>query len=193
VVAWQDNSSGNYEIYVKKWNGSSWVDIGAGSSSSGGISNSAGDAALPSIVLDSSNNPYVVWYDDNIGWPNYEVYVKHWDGGAWVELNGSATGGGISNNSGHSYYAVMALDTSNKPVVAWMDDTNGNWEIYIKRWNGSAWVEIGTGSASGGGISNNNGSSEEPALALDSSGNPVVAWDDNTSGDYEIYLKRWQP
>ena len=32
--------------------------------------------------------------------------------------------------------------------------------------------------------------SEEPAMAIDSSGNPHVVWYDNTPGNYEIYYKK---
>ena len=58
-------------------------------------------------------------------------------------------------------------------------------EIYIKQWNGSSWEEIGTGSASGGGISNTSGDSKNPSIAINDSGNPIGAWSDNTSGNNE--------
>ena len=43
-------------------------------------------------------------------------------------------------------------------------------------WQRINWEEIGTGSASGGGISNAHGCSGYPSLAISNSGNPVVAW-----------------
>ena len=47
----------------------------------------------------------------------------------------------------------LALDDAGEPVVAWMDRASGFWEIYVKRFDGASWVEVGAGSASGGGIS----------------------------------------
>jgi hypothetical protein len=91
---------------------------------------------------------------------------------------GSGTGGGISRNRGSSELPSMKIDAFGNPVVAWCDDTSGNRGIYVLRWNGSAWVEVGTGSASGGGISNNVGDSSWPSLALDASGYPIVVWND---------------
>jgi len=192
VVAWWDNSSGNAEIYIKRWTGSAWTEIGAGSASGWGISNSSGYSMDPSLALDSSGNPVVAW-DDNSS-AEGEIYIKRWDGSAWVEIGaGSASGGGISDNVGDSWYPSLALDSSGNPVVAWHDFSSLSWEIYVKRWNGSAWIEIGAGSASGGGISNNSGESGFPSLALDLAGNPVVAWQDNSPGNYEIYVRRWNP
>ncbi len=190
VVAWADNTSEYGKIYVKRYSGSEWVDVGTKSSADGGISNNSTGAWYPCLALDSSGNPVVAWSDYLSG--NYEIYVKRFDGSFWVDVGSeSSTNGGISDNSGNSYSPALFLDSSGNPVVAWYDDTSGNWEIYIRRFNGTAWVDVGDNSSTGGGISKNVGESLQPSLALDSSGNPVVAWNDNTSGNYEIYVKRF--
>jgi hypothetical protein len=87
----------------------------------------------------------------------------------------------------------MDIAPDGTPYIAWEDDGDGDDEIYVRRWNGSSWEEVGSGSASGGGISNNSGSSRRPALdiAPEPYGTPYVAWYDNSSGDYEIYVRQW--
>ncbi len=190
VAAWQKlATTSTYEIYVKRWDGSSWVEVGTGSATDGGVSDKSGASKRPSLALDSSDNPVVAWSDNTSG--NYEIYVKRWNGSSWQDIGGSASGGGISDNIGPSKRPSLALDSSDNPVVAWSDHTSGNREIYIKRWNGISWVEVGTGSATDGGISVNSGHSMRPSLALDSSDNPVVAWGDGSSPDEQIYIKRW--
>lgn len=216
VVAWNDYTSGDVEIYVRRWNGSSWVELGAGSASGGGISNNDGDSHNPSLVIGPDGAPAVAWEDNSSG--NYEIYLRRWDGATWVELGaGSASGGGISNNDGGSSNPSLAIGPDGMPAVAWdslSEDTithhytrlwkgvnwvgpDRNYEIYVRRWNGAAWVEIGAGSASSGGISDNNGESRYPSLAIGPDGVPVVAWDDNSAwaGDnrdnYKIHLRRW--
>ena len=52
-----------------------------------------------------------------------------------------------------------------------------------------AWVELGAGSATGGGISDNASGSVTPSIAVGLDGNPVVVWEDS-DGDAEIYLRR---
>ena len=243
VVAWRDGSSGNSEIYIKQWNGSSWEEIGTGSSSGGGISNGSGFSIEPVLAINNSGNPVVAWstgqiyfkqwtgsnweelggsastggisnlpFPSNdsrypsiaingsgnpvIAWCDFisetaEVYLRQWNGTTWEELDGSGSGGGVSNNSGYSILPSIAINGSGNPVVAWQDNTSGDYEIYIKQWNGSSWEEIGTGSSSGGGISNNFGNSGSPSVAINNSGNPVVAWSDESSGNYEIYVLQW--
>jgi hypothetical protein len=78
-----------------------------------------------------------------------------------------------------------------KPYLAWWDTTGGDWEIYLKTWNGSDWVEAGEGSAAGGGVSDNYGFSESPSLGVDGEGILYLAWFDHTSGNHEIYVKRY--
>ena len=76
----------------------------------------------------------------------------------WQEVGaGSATGGGISNNTGTSNNPSVAVAPDGTPYVAWHDGTSGNHEIYVRRWNGSTWEEVGAGSATGGGITNARG------------------------------------
>lgn len=190
-VAWYDSSNGSsYEIYVKKWNGSSWVDVGANSSSGGGISNNTGDSTRPSITIAPNNTPYVAW-SDNSGGAYSEIYVKKWDGSGWVEVGtGSASNGGISNNPGPSHNPSISVAPNGTPYVAWTDYSS-NEEIYVKKWNGSSWTEVGLGSASSGGISDNPGSSSQPDIAIDSNNMVYIAWTDSSAGDSEIYLRMW--
>jgi hypothetical protein len=190
-ITWFDNTGGNYEIYVRRWNGSSWEEVGTGSASGGGISNNADTSWFPAMAIDQEGFPYISWQDVTSG--DYEIYVRRWSGSNWVEVGtGSATGGGISNNSGGSYGSSISFDPiSELPYITWFDDGGVDLEIYVRRWNGSAWVEVGAGSASGGGISNNSGISFNPAIAFESPGTPYITWYDESAGDSEVYIRRW--
>ncbi len=134
-VAWTDSSSGNNEIYLRYWNGSIWTELG-GSASGGGISNNNGQSGTPSLAIAPDGTPYVAWQDDNSG--NKEIYVRHWNGSTWAEVEaGSASGGGISNNSGQSLSPSLAIAPDGTPYVAWEDSSSGSgYEIYVRRWGG---------------------------------------------------------
>ncbi len=116
----------------------------------------------------------------------------------WTPVgNGAADGGGISTGAtGVAGPPSIAVDPVNGDIYAAWE--SGGSDIYVKRWNGSDWVEIGADSASGGGISNNAGASRFPSVAvmqptLGQPGVPVVAWIDQSSGNWEIYVKAFNP
>jgi len=191
IVVWNDNESGDREIFIKRWNGSSWEEMGVNSASAGGISDNAGDSRRPVITTDSNGYPIIAWADDTSG--DYEIYVKRWNGSGWEDVGSdSSSGGGISNNEGVSRSPSISIDRNDNPIVAWHDDSSGNNEIYVLRWDGEEWVELTSNSATGGGISNSSGDSLQPSIAVDQDGSPVIAWSDNSSGNFEIFVKRYK-
>ncbi len=181
VVTWVDSTSGNTEIFVRRWSGTAWDEL-AGSGSGGGISNGLAFAGDPVVAQNGAGEPVVAWTQNN------SIFLRQFTGTTWAELGGSGSGGGVSNNSGTSRNLSLAIDPSGNPVVAWEDNTNGDFEIFLRRWNGSGWIELAS-SATGGGVSNTATDSLSVSLALDPSGNPVVAWDELNGGIREIHLR----
>jgi hypothetical protein len=185
-IAWSDNYSGDYEIYIRHRNGSTWEEVGEGSATGGGVSNNADWSGSTSLAIAPDGTLYVAWSDESSG--NPEIYIRHWNGSTWEEVgDGSATGGGVSNNAGWSQFPSLAFTPEGTPYAAWQND----YEIYIRRWNGSSWEEVGEGSATGGGLSSNSGISLVPSIAIAPDGTPYVIWTDDSSGNTEeIYVLR---
>lgn len=116
----------------------------------------------------------------------------------WQEIGeGSASQGGISQNDGYSGPVDIAAGPDGSIYVAWVDNTIGNKEVYVKRWNGEIWEEVGAGSAFGEGISDNSGDAGRVSIAVApgtapfEEGIPYVAWTDTTSGLGRIYVRRF--
>ncbi len=186
-VAWSDTSSGDEEIYLRRWDGNAWGELG-GSATGGGISNNNTASQAPALAIGPDGQPWVAWHD---GATNREIYVRRWNGATWQEVGaGSATGGGVSNSSRASSWVDLRVDGDGRATVVWVETRQNNTDVYGRRWDGAAWAQLGN-SASGGGISNTPKRSGRPALALDSAGQPWVAWAEDHSGGQDIYLRRW--
>ena len=190
LLAWSNGSN----VFVGRWNGAMWAEEGTGSLGATGISAGAsGEVGLaPLIVSGASDNIVVLWRTGSVS--SNRMYLRHYDGISWKELGaGSATGdgwAGVMTNTSYDDNALV-LDSQARPIVAWCPSVGGAAEVYVKRWNGSAWQEVGTGSASGGGISASAGASTDVALVFDAAGTLYAAWSEATSEDTEIYVKRW--
>ena len=182
AVAWAE-ANGMGEIYVRRYNGSAWVEVGKDSASGGGVSNTPGQSLYATITY-ASGKPTVAWYEDVAG--QWEIYAATLKGNQWVEAgDGAAVGGGVSNTAGASMEPNLAAEGG--PFLAWQETVGGDNEVYVRRLAGANWIEVGDGSASGGGISNNSGDSDFPATAF-VNGRLYVAWEDDSSGDYEVYI-----
>ncbi|MBW1683300.1 MAG: hypothetical protein JRJ83_18145, partial [Deltaproteobacteria bacterium] len=114
------------------------------------------------------------------------------EAGRWAELSGSAALGGVSGNEGLSMEPAVAADASGGRYVAWADNRNGNFEIYVAYHSGGIWQQL-AGSAEQGGISDTQGASRRPGLILDGSGLPVVAWTERDGASSDIRAARYNP
>jgi hypothetical protein len=189
IVAWQvQDGAEPTQIHIRRFDGTSWVEIGLGSANLGGISATEVDSVRPSLAIGADGNPIVAWEERQT--PS-QVFVRRWDGSAWIEVGqGSATGGGISGSAGDSLTPKLAVDGEGTPTIAWSERTTTlegvlN-EIHVRRFNGVAWVEVGDGSAAGGGISRSDGQSTLPALTVSSSGVLHAAW---AYRDFALFCK----
>ncbi|MFH1702231.1 MAG: choice-of-anchor D domain-containing protein [Nitrospirota bacterium] len=168
-VVWEDNTPKNKEIYFKKSDngGQTWT-------ANKRLTFNAGKSTIPSIVV-NGQNIYVVWQDNTSG--NNEIhFMSSIDGGdTWTSKN-------LSSNKGNSAKPAIAADGSIIYVV-WQDHTPGNNEIYFAKSidGGDSWLASKK-------LTNNTGSSVSPSIAVDGS-NIYVVWQDNSSGNNEIYLK----
>jgi Bacterial Ig-like domain/Bacterial Ig domain len=113
---------------------------------------------------------------------------------AW-KLPSWLTVGGVRVNDLEDSHRVFSdrdgleLDTSDHPVVVVNEIAESAGDkglIYVKQWTGTQWQRLGENLIEG------NGSGETfHALALDSSGNPTVAFNDATDGLSKVRVVRW--
>ena len=150
--------------------------VGLAFDSKKNISSSIGDSQFPQIASEG-NKTFVVWQDNTTG--NNEIYLKRsTDGGIRFSAKKN-----ISSSIGDSQFPQIASE-GNKTFVVWQDNTTGNNEIYLKRS-----TDGGIRFSAKKNISSSIGDSQFPQIA--SEGNKTfVVWQDNTTGNNEIYLKR---
>lgn len=180
------------------------------SATGGGFSITAAFSDAPSLAIEGGGNPYVAW-SENVppqsgGTGNFEIYLRYWNGLAWVTLGTSATGGGISNNPGNSVKPQVVLEAGGlgNPIVVWQDDTSGNFEIFLRRWNGQQWAELAGSADPSGGLSHTSGESRNPTVTFTQAISPfakpatvvsvpIVAWEDTSFGFSEILCRVYYP
>lgn len=171
-LVWEERIGGAGEILYKKSadGGSTW-------SASTRLTYSPGEAGSPSLTVDTSDNLHLVWIDTKSG--NPEIIYKH------------STSGGSSWsapkqlvwNTGDSLNPFMASSSGSKIILAWEDNTFGNSEIFTLNStnNGISWEPRKRETW-------NSGLSKRPFYVF-SDANSYLLWQDNTSGNNEIFLR----
>src|SRR5437867_2400182 len=170
-VVWQDNSTGNEEIFLRK-------SLNGGITF-GNINNlSNNNASSISTQIESfGNTTFVVWQDNSTG--NEEIFLRK-------SLNGGITFGNITNLSNNNASSISPQIESfgNTTFVVWQDNSTGNEEIFLRKsLNGG----ITFGNINN--LSNNNASSMSPQIASFGN-NTFVVWQDNSTGNEEIFLRK---
>ncbi len=157
---------GNWNIKHMYWNGSSWT-----THSTGIVNEFAQFYQFPTLALDSSNNPYVVYQRSG----STGIKMRYWNGSAWSNLGGSET---VASVGGTGYDGDIAIDSSGNPHVVWIGATSDY--PHHRYWNGSSWANY----------SGNDyivaDASTFPRIELDSNDDAHVVWDTATNS-FEYY------
>ncbi len=130
-VTWYESYGTSFQIFVKYFDGNSWLPLGPGSLNVSSDHN----ARYPSIAI-TGNTPYVTWQELD---PVYQIYVKHFNGSDWVQ-----DGGSLNIDPAHpGYYPGIAITESGTPYVSWRE-TNGASirQLYVSHYNaGGGWLQ----------------------------------------------------
>lgn len=174
TVAWlQGNDVLASNVYAKRWTGTRWEALG------GSLNRQPGRyVASTRLVLDPQERPVVAWLEDARG--QDALFVSRWTGRAWAALGGWLGAGSASA-------PALALDRQGRPLVAWVEERGGVGRVQLARWNGAVWQTSGPLNRDA------RRDARSPALAVDASGAPMLAWREDVGGVYQVQLRRFAP
>jgi len=180
VVVWGDGRNGNLDVYAQRLDTGGtklWVVDVRANSDSGAVLQ-----GWPDVAVDWSGNTIAVWTDGrNI---DQDVYIQR------IDIRGNkvwATDVRVNSDNGTAFQGcpAVAVDGSGNAVVVWMDNRNGNYDIYAQRLDANGnrmWAtDVRVNSYSG------TKDHRCPDIALDGSGNVIVVWADNY---WDVYAQK---
>jgi len=143
------------------------------------------DQYYPAIAKAPTGDFVITWYGNRDG--NWNIYAQRYNSSGTPQ----DTNFKVNDHAGTAYQGVpaLAMDGSGNFVITWDDLRNGNPDIYAQRFNSS-----GTPQDTNFKVNDDAGTADQydPAIAMDSSGNFVITWDDFRNGYYsDIYAQRY--
>jgi hypothetical protein len=181
IITWQDDRNGNYDIYAQRYN-SAGITLGSNFK----VNDDTGTAGqfYPDIAVCGSGDFIITWYDQRNG--NYDIYAQRYDS------SGTLLGSNFKVNddmkSASQAVPAIASDSEGCFVIVWQDYRSGHWDIYAQRYNSS-----GTPLDANSKVNDDAGTTVQgaPDIAMDGSGNFIIAWHDDRDGSFDIYAQRY--
>ena len=106
-------------------------------------------------------------------------------------MAGSDSGGGLSSSPAQAVESSVVAGALGQ-YVAWSDSRSGQYEIYVAEHTASGWQQL-AGSAQDGGISDTAGAARRPSIALNASGEPIVAYTVFNGSTSDIDVAQYDP
>jgi hypothetical protein len=183
TVVWQDHRRGSDDIYSQQLDVSGyklWVADVQVNSDTGTASQWS-----PALAVDGNGNAVVVWQDFRNG--DADIYAQKVDASGnrlWTAdmcVNSD-------NGTASQWSPAVVMDSDGNSVVVWQDIRNGDADIYVQKIDASGnrlWA-ADTRVNSDSGIADQS----TPAVAVNGDGNAVIAWNDERSGNDDIYAQK---
>jgi hypothetical protein len=180
VIAWHDARNGNADVYFQRYNSSGFRQ---GNNQQANDDGGSTDQFYPSIDMDGSDNFVMVWEDRRNG--DGDIYFQRYDSsGSKQGINQKVTDDAENEQQ---VAPSIAMHRSGSFVIVWNDYRNGSSDIYFQRYDLSG-VKLGTNQRVTDGTGSESGT---PSIAMDSSGNFVIAWENDHDGNLDIYFQRF--
>jgi len=143
------------------------------------------DQRMPKAVSDGADGAIFVWRDYRSAAPGSGIYVQRVDG--WGNV--IWTTNGIPLYTGFISYGApeIASDGAGGAIVIWGDDRSGSIDLYAQRIDAA-----GTMQWTAGGVSICAAATDQTNFKIisDVTGGAIIAWQDNRSGNADIYAQK---
>ncbi|HLX11920.1 MAG TPA: T9SS type A sorting domain-containing protein [Bacteroidota bacterium] len=185
-ITWDDarNGSSNTDIYTQRINSSGVVQWTANGVA---ICAAANAQYSPTIASDDSGGAIITWQDNRSVADIYAQRVNPSGVPQWTS-NGVA----VCSATGSQQFPAIVSDGSGGAIITWNDYRNSitTSDIYAQRVNPSG---ISQWTSNGVVVDTGIGNQVSPVIASDGAGGAIITWEDNRTGNYQIYAQRLDP
>ena len=181
IIAWQDNRSGNADIYAQRVNGSGavqWAVDGVP------VCAATRDQTFPQLTTDGGGGAVIVWQDLR-GGTNYVPYAQKLNAAGAAQWT---VDGVLLSATGSAETPQIVGDGSGGAIVAWHQYTSGEFDVYAQHVTAGGVLEWGS---SGVVVCALAGNQFRPQMAGDGAGGAVIVWEDYRNVFYSnLYAQR---
>ncbi|HNI11868.1 MAG TPA: FG-GAP-like repeat-containing protein, partial [bacterium] len=177
-IAWRDTRNGDFDLFAQRVSSAGALQWGVN-----GVAVAVADGfqQIPSLVADGSGGVFIGWYDTRSAGAGIYAQRLNSSGVALWPANGVA-----ASTNGSPDEAVITSDGAGGIFVSWYATPAIDADIFAQRIDGSGNI---LWSPNGNVVCSANGYQFWHTMVHDGSGNAIVIWSDQRSGNYDVYAQ----
>ena len=177
-IAWRDLRNGDFDLFAQRISNAGSLQWGVN-----GVAVAVADGfqQIPSLVADGSGGVFIGWYDTRSAGAGIYTQRLNSSGVALWTANGVA-----ASTNGSPDEAIITSDGAGGIFVSWYATPGPSADIFAQRIDGSGNI---LWSPNGNVVCSANGFQFWHTMVYDGSGNAIVIWSDQRSGNWDIYAQ----
>ena len=180
IITWYDLRNGiDNDIYAQRVDAAGTIQWTANGVA---VCTASGDQFNPTIASDDAGGAIITWYDGRSGIHIFAQRINASGSALWT-----ANGVTICAAAASQYTPLITEDNAGGAIITWFDQRNLNWDIFAQRVNSSGTVLWTT---DGVAICVDPNNQYLGGLVADGSSGAIITWEDDRSGNADIYAQR---
>ncbi|MFX1449380.1 MAG: TolB family protein [Promethearchaeota archaeon] len=184
IIVWQDNRSGNWDIYAQKVTTSGVTQQDNWQLNGNVICNATNNQTNPQVIPDGSGGAIIVWEDYRTIATESDIYAQRIN--ETGDINWTTNGIVICNANSSQNTPQIISNSSGGAIITWCDNRSNSEDIYAQIIDINGQVQlINNGTV----ICNSLGNQTNPKLCSDLDGGAIIVWEDSRKGNKDIYAQ----
>lgn len=183
IIVWMDKRSGNWHIYAQRIDADGNVLLAPNGIP---VCTASIEQNYPQIITGGvPGGAIIAWWDTRTTYNNSDIYAQAVDGDGTALW--TPDGVPICVAAGNQFNPVLIPDGAHGAILAWEDNRNPEGDLYIQRIDSTGaalWTDDGVAVCTAGSYQ------IFPRLASDGNFGAYIAWTDNRTGNYDVYMQR---
>jgi hypothetical protein len=184
IVTWHDNRNGNItDIFAQRVSAGGvpqWTADGVA------LCTAVGNQDFPQLASDGAGGAIVTWEDFRSGGTDWDIYAQRVSADGTVQW--AANGVALCTAARAQQTTTIVSDGAGGAIVAWEDyRSNASHDVYAQRVSAAGLVQWTT---DGVALCAATGEQSLPSVLSDGAGGAIVTWNDQRSGNWDIYAQR---
>lgn len=188
IIVWAQTDGSNYQIFKSEYRNGSWTHP---SGLTDNISPNGQDAQWPQVAMSDDGTAMIVWQQsDGL---QTQIFRSTYLGGLGNWAHPSGLSDNISISGQNAFAPKVVMDDSGNAIIVWIQSDGSNNHVYKSQYRrGIPFSQWSSPANLADHISPGGGSAVLAQVAMDGSGDAIIAWEQSNGTEGRIYTSEYR-